>query len=130
MFLLRPRLSRRPIHTTTVRNHPTPLTNILAGDVPPPVQVNCVTPDGIELANGLVLPSACIFLDGKVFLWDVPISLWSGWSKDHFEVFQMVSPRPGKMFSYLNPFSNSLTQFRNRIVWHGCESCPSTAFYT
>ncbi|EPQ59035.1 DUF498-domain-containing protein [Gloeophyllum trabeum ATCC 11539] len=71
-----------------------PFTNILASEVPPPVQVSQITPEGIQLADGLVIPSACIFLEGKVFLWDVPQSLWDGWNKDRFEIFDTVVPKP------------------------------------
>jgi NADH dehydrogenase [ubiquinone] 1 alpha subcomplex assembly factor 3 len=96
--------SQRPVlvlrHSTLCRGHvrrqSTGLTNILATGVPPPVQVDSVTQSGVRLADGLVLPSACIFLDGKVFLWDVPSSLWTGWSMDHFEIFKIVYPRPGE----------------------------------
>lgn len=79
------------------------LTNILAGEVPPPVQVKTVTQSGITLQDGLILRSACIFLEGKVFLWDVPLkrgseagSLWRGWGKERFELFEVVVPKPGE----------------------------------
>ena len=58
----------------------------------PAVQVKRITSEGIELADGLILPSACIFLNGKTFLWDVPRE---GWSEEHFEVFDVVVPKPG-----------------------------------
>ncbi|KAG1755368.1 hypothetical protein EDB19DRAFT_1891677 [Suillus lakei] len=66
----------------------------LEGDVPPPVQVSSITPAGIQLADGLILPSACIFLDGKVFLWNVPSHLWDGWGREHLSVFETVVPKP------------------------------------
>lgn len=50
---------------------------------------------------GLVLPSACIFLEGRVFLWELPKldthASWPGWNNDHFKLFEVVVPRPGKM---------------------------------
>ncbi|KAI0068633.1 DUF498-domain-containing protein [Artomyces pyxidatus] len=70
------------------------LTNILAGEIPPAVQVKSMSPAGIQLEDGMTLPSACIFLEGKVFLWDVPATLWQGWAKERFEVFDVVVPRP------------------------------------
>ena len=94
----RPALSRTLYTTQPVRNEPTVLTNILAGGIQPPVQVSCITSDGIQLADGLVIPSACIFLEGKVFLWDIPSSFWSGWTKDHLEIFEVVVPKPGRYF--------------------------------
>lgn len=75
---------------------PTKLHNILQGGPAPAVQVRGITSAGIELADGLVLPSACIFLNGNVFLWDTPTSLWSGWKKDMFEMFEVVVPKPGE----------------------------------
>lgn len=86
-------------------------TNILADENPPPVQVKTITNDGIQLLDGLMIPSACIFLGGKVFLWDVPPTLWEGWGKEHFEIFEPVVPKPeilllgtGKTISRTPPF--------------------------
>ncbi|KAG1752466.1 NADH dehydrogenase 1 alpha subcomplex assembly factor 3 [Suillus paluster] len=89
-------LLRRTLHTTPIRqvDRPTAFTNMLAGDIPPPVQVSSITSAGIQLADGLILPSACIFLDGKVFLWDVPPRLWDGWNREHWSVFETVVPKP------------------------------------
>ncbi|KAF8632320.1 hypothetical protein AX15_001942 [Amanita polypyramis BW_CC] len=85
-------------------------TNILADDNPPPVQVASITDDAIHLADGLTIPGACIFLEGKVFLWDVPQTLWEGWDKRHFVLFEIGKPRPeilllgtGKTISQLPP---------------------------
>jgi NADH dehydrogenase [ubiquinone] 1 alpha subcomplex assembly factor 3 len=48
---------------------------------------------------GLVLSSACIFLEGRVFLWEVPKvgshANWPGWTVEHFKLFEVVIPRPG-----------------------------------
>jgi NADH dehydrogenase [ubiquinone] 1 alpha subcomplex assembly factor 3 len=87
---------------------PTALSNILASDIPPPVVVQSVsTEEGIKLADGLVLKGPAIFLEGKVFLWDVPslssaggskattgTQSWSGWNEKYFEIFEVVVPRP------------------------------------
>ena len=83
-------------------------TNLLADDNPPAVQVSSISEAGIQLADGLVLPGACVFLEGKVFLWDVPESTvaskireerWKGWRTDRFQLFEVVTPRPGMMYS-------------------------------
>ena len=71
------------------------LENILGGGPAPPVQVKSIGEDGIQLADGLVIPSACIFLDGQVFLWNVPSKPWKDWTKDHFQIFDVVVPKPG-----------------------------------
>ncbi|KAJ7639447.1 DUF498-domain-containing protein [Roridomyces roridus] len=85
----------RFIQTTPPRQNsrPTSLTNILASDTPPAVQVSSVSEDGILLEDGLLLPAACIFLDGKVFLWDVPDSV-TQWGREHLAMFEVVVPKP------------------------------------
>ncbi|KAI6024478.1 DUF498-domain-containing protein [Pisolithus marmoratus] len=82
-------------------DRPTTLTNILASDIPPPVQVLSVSKTGIKLADGLVLSGPVIFLDGKVFLWDVPnggfrsgVEMWAGWTNEHWSLFEVVVPKP------------------------------------
>ncbi|KAH7916790.1 hypothetical protein BJ138DRAFT_1131771 [Hygrophoropsis aurantiaca] len=104
---------RRSFHAAPAirTDRPTTLTNMLAGDVPPAVQVNSVDSEGIKLADGLILPSASIFLDGKVFLWNVPTTLWAGWGKEHFGIFETAVPKPeilvvgtGKSMALLPPF--------------------------
>lgn len=80
-------------------------TNFLANDSPPAVQVESISDNGIQLADGLIIPGPCIFLEGKVFLWDVPgLDLssrtaeekWKNWDEKRFDLFEVVTPRPGK----------------------------------
>lgn len=107
---------------------------MLEGGPAPAVQVKTITPDGIQLADGLVIASACIFLDGKVFLWDVPEKQWEGWDKKHFEIFEMVVPKPeilllgtGKTVSFVPP---ALRQYLNQTgiqvdvmsTWNACST--------
>ncbi|KAN0097223.1 NADH dehydrogenase [ubiquinone] 1 alpha subcomplex assembly factor 3 [Tylopilus felleus] len=99
---VRPQQSLRTIHTTRplhAPDRPTSLTNMLASDVPPPVQVSSVGPAGITLADGLVLTGPVVFLEGKVLLWDVPSlgqgpRAWDAWTRAHWEVFDVVVPKP------------------------------------
>ncbi|KAF9238813.1 NADH dehydrogenase 1 alpha subcomplex assembly factor 3 [Melanogaster broomeanus] len=102
---LRSRQLVRPIHTTHpvhTADRPTVLTNMLASDVPPPVQVSSVGPAGIKLADGLLLEGPVVFLEGKVFLWNVPApakrtdgrSDWEEWKREHWEIFEVVVPKP------------------------------------
>jgi NADH dehydrogenase [ubiquinone] 1 alpha subcomplex assembly factor 3 len=89
---------RRALHASPARwrdDRWQQLTNILADENPPAVQVKAMSDAGIELADGVLIPGACIFLDGKVFLWDVPPTLWQGWSVDRLEMFDVVVPKPG-----------------------------------
>jgi len=96
--------AKRNIQTTAIRRDSS-FTNLLADDTPPAVQVSSISNDGIHLADGLLIPGACIFLEGKVFLWDVPDTgslssriaseRWKDWAEERFELFDAVLPRPG-----------------------------------
>ncbi|KAF7294225.1 DUF498-domain-containing protein [Mycena chlorophos] len=97
-LLLRPRstLCRFRAFSTAsaLRTHSaTSLTNILGSDTPPPTQIASVSSAGIQLEDGLLLRGASIFLDGKVFLWDVPSSV-AEWRREHLALFEVVVPRP------------------------------------
>ncbi|CAE6447639.1 unnamed protein product [Rhizoctonia solani] len=85
----------RFLHTAPPRGNAA-LTNILGDGPAPAVQVKSAGETGIELADGLILPGACIFLAGRVFLWDVPTpnDRWSNWKLEHFELFDVVVPKP------------------------------------
>lgn len=88
----------RPLHATSyVRESPTKFTNILAGANVPKTQVKTVTLEGFHLEDGRIVPGPCIFLEGKVFLWNVPPTLWDGWKPEHFEVFDVAVPKPGAL---------------------------------
>jgi len=84
----------RGIRTSLVRRDRS-FTNLLADEIPPPVQISSVTENGIMLEDGLLLYSSCILHDGSVFLWDVPQKLWEGWKTERFEFFESIIPRPG-----------------------------------
>lgn len=91
-------IGRRTFASTSIAragDTPTHFTNILAGANVPAVQVKNVGPDGIHLDDGLIIPSACLFVEGKVFLWNVPPAPWEGWKPEHFEVFDTIVPKPG-----------------------------------
>lgn len=90
----------RDLHTTTPRHGTATLPNILAGGPAPPVVVKQLTPRGLQLASGLLVPGPCIFLEGEVYLWDVPpVDAWEALGarevRAMFEVFETVVPRPG-----------------------------------
>ncbi|KAI0092169.1 NADH dehydrogenase 1 alpha subcomplex assembly factor 3, partial [Irpex rosettiformis] len=72
---------------------PTKFTNILAGANALSTQVKTFDPEGIHLEDGRIVKGACIFVEGKVFLWNVP-QRWEGWKEEHFEVFKVTVPKP------------------------------------
>jgi len=122
---------RAAFHTARVLKWPQ-LTNILAGEIPPPVQVKSITNAGVLLQDGRLLPSACIFLEGEVLLWDVPPTLWKGWDESRFEVFDVVVPKPEILLigtgKSVNPLPATLRQHLNKIgiqvdvmdSWNAC----------
>jgi len=72
------------------------LTNLYDEAQAPALQVRNVSDRGIELEDGLVYASACILLGGQSFAWRVPGQPWVGWSSEAFEIFNVVSPKPGQ----------------------------------
>jgi NADH dehydrogenase [ubiquinone] 1 alpha subcomplex assembly factor 3 len=108
------------------------LTNILASEIPPPVQVKSISTAGVLLRDGRLLPSACIFLEGEVLLWDVPPTLWKGWNESNFEVFDVVVPKPEILLigtgKSVNPLPAILRQHLNKLgiqvdvmdSWNAC----------
>ncbi|KAF8605247.1 DUF498-domain-containing protein [Ceratobasidium sp. AG-I] len=90
-----PVLGTRLLHNTAPKSN-TVLTNMLGDGPAPAVQVKSAGEKGIELADGLIIPGACIFLAGRVFLWDIPTpnERWSNVGLEHFEVFDVVIPKP------------------------------------
>ena len=107
----------RNLHTTVIRCDRS-FTNFLADDNPPPVQVSSLSDNGILLSDGLLIPGACIFLEGKVYLWDTPElktntrktqEIWHAWTEERFQIFDVVTPRPGgppcsNLLPYLSMF--------------------------
>jgi NADH dehydrogenase [ubiquinone] 1 alpha subcomplex assembly factor 3 len=96
-------LVSRNLHTTIVQRDRS-FTNFLADDNPPSVQASSLSDNGILLADGLLIPGACIFLEGKVYLWDTPEletntratqEIWRTWTEERFQIFDVVTPRPG-----------------------------------
>ncbi|QRV87933.1 NADH dehydrogenase [Ceratobasidium sp. AG-Ba] len=96
--VLRPtsNLSQRRLFRTSDSRSDSALTNILGDGPAPAVQVKSAGEKGIELADGLILRGPCIFIAGRVFLWDVPTpnERWSNIGLEHFEVFDVVIPKP------------------------------------
>ena len=93
---------------TTSRTSNHSFTNLLTdADNPPPVQVSIISDkEGIRLVDGLVLSAASIFLEGQDYTWDIPSlkrvegdktekDQWKGWTEHHFELFDVVVPKPG-----------------------------------
>ncbi|KAH9938073.1 NADH dehydrogenase 1 alpha subcomplex assembly factor 3 [Fomitopsis serialis] len=125
----------RPLHSSSLRrNEGGGFSNMLAGGPSPTVQVKTITNEGIELADGLIIPGASIFLDGKVFLWDVPEKQWEGWDKKHFGIFDVVVPKPelllfgtGKKVAFVPPM---LRQYISSLgiqvdvmdTWNACST--------
>ncbi|KAL7008620.1 hypothetical protein EMMF5_001882 [Cystobasidiomycetes sp. EMM_F5] len=70
--------------------------NILDDGERPAIQVNSCTETTFQLTDGIIIPASAIFLNGAAFMWDVPPASfpWTGWSKEMFQVFEVVTPKP------------------------------------
>ncbi|KAI0268101.1 DUF498-domain-containing protein, partial [Gloeopeniophorella convolvens] len=132
--LLRTRILSRTLHTSgALRNQKwSHLTNILAGEIPPPVQVKSLSDAGLLLQDGRLFPSACIFLEGEVLLWEVPQTLWKDWDESKFGVFEIVVPKPEILLigtgKSVSPLPSALRQHLNKLgiqvdvmdSWNAC----------
>jgi len=112
--------------------------SIYAEEGPPSVAVRSVSSSAIELADGLVLSSACILLEGRVFLWEVPkvdrYAKWPGWTAEHFKLFEVIVPRPEILLlgtgdsailppAHLKKYVNDLgIQFDVMNSWNACST--------
>ncbi|WFD29494.1 hypothetical protein MSPP1_000503 [Malassezia sp. CBS 17886] len=102
--------SRMYSRTATLRNRvqddiddATPFVNVLEDDSLP-IRIAKVTPTKIYLRSGLVLPSTCIFINGKAFVWTPPRidpqaampngGGWEAWSNDIWTLLEITAPRP------------------------------------
>lgn len=95
-------ISARALHATAPARS---LTNLFEAGDNPPLSVNRLDERGFLLSDGLLVPGGVIFADGRAFLWDVDPpgdgakgveKAWAGWSKERFEIFERVVPRPGE----------------------------------
>lgn len=70
--------------------------NILEDSERPPIMVESISETTFKLTDGIILPSSSVFLNGTAFMWDTPPPSfsWNGWSKEHFELFELVTPKP------------------------------------
>ena len=97
--LSKPRIAFSPCIQTRRSLNTGGLTNLFdpAATAGTTIQVRNVSEEGgIELEDGLTLRSSCILLGGRVFLWKTPEGKpWNGWTKEDFEIFEVVVPKPG-----------------------------------
>ena len=113
--------------STTPRRLDRSFTNILADDNPPAVQVASIGQEGIQLVDGLKIPGPCVFLEGRVFLWDAPKvgegkEAWKEWKEEHFELFDTVVPAPGKLHGILGICYHTLPLPRDPTLWNWQEN--------
>lgn len=94
---------------------------------------------GIKLADRLVFSGPVMFLEGEVFLLDVPnggfitssgpvdTKKWDGWNKGHWSILVTVVPRPGKLCYLLSVCAHGL---RDPCIRHGCTHGVHSTVYT
>ncbi|KAJ9095190.1 hypothetical protein QFC19_007645 [Naganishia cerealis] len=103
-----PNASLRAIHTSQRLQASGGLTNLFDTDdqgARPRLAVHKLNDEGFHLSDGLVIPGGVVFVENRAFLWDVdPVGTdelsgrgrWKeeGWSKERFNIFEVVVPRP------------------------------------
>jgi len=105
----------------------------------PAIEVKTLTEArGFQFVDGLIVPSACIFFDGCLFLWDAPPApkdmRWEGWLPEHFKLFEAVSPRPEILLmgtgKSVVPMAPQLRKYLNQLglqvdvldSWNACST--------
>lgn len=52
-------------------------------------------------------------------MWDVPLALWDKWTPQMFQIFEVVVPKPGLLFSFLLSVFVADEEGRNIDFWNG-----------
>lgn len=87
------------------------MTNLFDDTARPRVAVTKLNDQGFHLSDGLIVPGGVIFVDNRIFLWDVDPpkvdkltgrGMWDEWKEDRLSVFETVLPRPGETESQPN----------------------------
>lgn len=83
------------------------LQNIFETPDRPSLTIAKLTPKGFHLSDDLVVPGGLVLAGYQALLWDVDppkgdgagglASAWQGWTKERFQVFETVVPRPGML---------------------------------
>lgn len=96
-------LQTRSLHTT---RPVLSLQNIFETSDRPSLTIAKLTPKGFHLSDDLVVPGGLVLAGYQALLWDVDPpkgdgsgdlkAAWQGWTKERFQVFESVVPRPGE----------------------------------
>ena len=74
----------------------------------PAIRVSSLSEErGFVLNDDMEVNMPVIFLNDQFYLWSVPPVpttdlRWSGWTKDHLQIFEIVTPKPGPSSVALN----------------------------
>jgi hypothetical protein len=65
----------------------------------PNVGIEVITKQGFVLSNNVQISQPLILVNGSAFLWKVPLNHIHGaeWDMDSLCIFDLVSPKPGKL---------------------------------
>lgn len=96
-------------HSSASRLKDSGLTNLFDDTARPRVAVTKLNDQGFVLSDGLIVPGGVIFVDNRIFLWDVDPpkvdnltgrGIWDDWKEDRLSVFETVLPRPGERLQH------------------------------
>jgi NADH dehydrogenase [ubiquinone] 1 alpha subcomplex assembly factor 3 len=101
-------ITTRALHSTRPVQS---LQNIFDTADRPSLTIAKLTPDGFHLSDDLVVPGGLVLAGYQALLWNVDPpkgdgtngmeAAWQGWTKERFQVFESVVPRPGELFVFL-----------------------------
>jgi NADH dehydrogenase [ubiquinone] 1 alpha subcomplex assembly factor 3 len=99
-------LTARTLHTT---RPVLSLQNIFETSDRPSLTIAKLTPKGFHLSDDLVVPGGLVLAGYQALLWNVDPpkgdgsggmeEAWKGWTKERFQVFESVVPRPGQLLA-------------------------------
>lgn len=108
------------------------LQNIFETSDRPSLTIAKLTPKGFHLSDDLVVPGGLVLAGYQALLWDVDPpkgdgaggigEAWKGWTKERFQVFESVVPRPGTLHCRITGRGCNTDLNRNLTLWNWPDS--------
>jgi len=99
----------------------------------PSLTIAKLTPKGFHLSDDLVVPGGLVLAGYQALLWNVDPpkgdgtngmeAAWQGWTKERFQVFESVVPRPGEYFGIQEKVSRLFN--RDSAIWNWTDGLAS-----
>lgn len=126
-------LQTRSLHSTRPALS---LQNIFETSDRPSLTIAKLTPKGFHLSDDLVVPGGLVLAGYQALLWDVDPpkgdgsgdlqAAWKGWTKERFQVFESVVPRPGMSARWRSNNRREADKSRDFTIWNWPDGDPRT----